>query len=67
MHNGWKAGLAVVMGWFLAACSPVSVLNLAVPRSGYHVVRDLAYGPDTRQKLDLYVPDQGGGGRRKCR
>ncbi len=65
MHNGWKAGLAVVMGWFLAACSPVSVLNLAVPRSGYHVVRDLAYGPDTRQKLDLYVPDQGGGGAAK--
>ncbi len=45
------------MGALLAACSPVSVLNLAVSRSGYHVVRDLAYGADPRQKLDLYVPD----------
>ena len=43
----------------LTACTPVSVslLNLTVPRSGYHVVRDLAYGTDPRQKLDLYVPD----------
>jgi acetyl esterase/lipase len=57
MHKGWKAGFAALMGALLAACSPVSVLNLAVSRSGYHVVRDLAYGADPRQKLDLYVPD----------
>jgi acetyl esterase/lipase len=59
MHKGWKRGFAALAGTFLAACSPVSVLNLAVPRSGYHVVRDLAYGADPRQKLDLYVPDGG--------
>lgn len=59
MHKGLKAGLAALMGGILAACSPVSVLNLAVPRSGYHVVRNLAYGPDARQTLDLYVPDGG--------
>ncbi|MEP6830337.1 MAG: alpha/beta hydrolase [Rhizomicrobium sp.] len=57
MHKGWKTGFAALMGALLAACSPVSVLNLAVSRSGYHVVRDLAYGADPRQKLDLYVPD----------
>jgi acetyl esterase/lipase len=51
------AGLAAVLGAMLAACSPISVLNLAVPRTGYHVVRDLAYGADPRQKLDLYIPD----------
>ena len=41
------------------ACAPAAVLalNLAVPRSGYHVVRDLPYGTDPRQKLDVYVPD----------
>jgi acetyl esterase/lipase len=42
----------------LAACSPASLLDLAVSRAGYHVERDLAYGADPRQKLDLYVPDQ---------
>jgi acetyl esterase/lipase len=57
MHKGWKAGVAALMGALLAACSPISVLNLAISRSGYHVVRDLAYGADPRQKLDLYVPD----------
>jgi acetyl esterase/lipase len=57
MRKGWKTGLAALMGVLLAACSPVSVLNLAVPKTGYHVVRDLAYGTDPRQKLDLYVPD----------
>jgi acetyl esterase/lipase len=56
MHKGWKTA-AALMGVLLSACSPVSVLNLAVPRSGYHVVRDLAYGGDPRQKLDLYIPD----------
>ncbi len=40
----------------LAACSPAALINLAVPRAGYHVERDLAYGADPRQKLDLYVP-----------
>jgi acetyl esterase/lipase len=39
-----------------AACSP-TLLNLTVPRSGYSVHRNIAYGPDTRQKLDIYVPD----------
>lgn len=41
----------------LAACSPAPLLNLTVSRSGYRVVRDLAYGGESRQKLDLYIPD----------
>jgi acetyl esterase/lipase len=57
MQRRWKTGLAVLLSALLGACSPISVLNLAVSRSGYHVVRDLAYGADPRQKLDLYVPD----------
>jgi acetyl esterase/lipase len=39
-----------------AACSP-ALLNLTVPRSGYSIHRDIAYGPEKRQKLDIYVPD----------
>jgi acetyl esterase/lipase len=57
MRKGWTMGLAALMSLLLAACSPVSLLNLAVPRTGYHMVRDLAYGADPRQRLDLYVPD----------
>lgn len=50
-------GLIALLAGVIAACSPVAVLNLAIPRSGYRVVRDLAYGSDPRQKLDFYVPD----------
>jgi acetyl esterase/lipase len=57
MHKGWKTTAVALMSAVLVACSPVSLLNLAVSRSGYHVVRDLAYGADPRQKLDLYIPD----------
>ena len=31
--------------------------NRMMSRAGYHVVSDLPYGADPRQKLDLYVPD----------
>jgi len=57
MGRRWKQGLAALIGLLAAGCSPISLLNLAVSREGYHVVRDLAYGADPRQKLDLYVPD----------
>lgn len=35
----------------------VAAINLTVPRSGYRVEKDLAYGGDPRQTLDLYIPD----------
>jgi len=38
------------------ACSPLQLLNLAVPRSGYTLTRDLAYGERPRQRLDVYAP-----------
>lgn len=53
IHMVWVAALAAL----LSACSPAALLNLAVPQDGYHIERDLAYGADPRQKLDLYVPD----------
>ncbi|HVZ28631.1 MAG TPA: alpha/beta hydrolase [Rhizomicrobium sp.] len=43
---------ALLAGTFLPA-----LVDGVVPRTGYHVVRDLAYGPGPRQRLDLYVPD----------
>jgi len=47
--------LAAAGNTALAAAAPV--FDLMVPRKGYAVRRDLAYGQDSRQSLDLYVPD----------
>jgi acetyl esterase/lipase len=44
----------------LAACSPVDVVNLLTPSDGYDVTRDIAYGPQTRHRLDLYEPETPG-------
>ncbi len=55
LHTIWASFLALLA----SACSPVSLLNATIPTSGYHVVPDLAYGTDQRQKLDLYIPDAG--------
>jgi acetyl esterase/lipase len=50
------AGLAALGAALLSACSPVSAINLLVPREGYDVRAGLSYGPDPRHKLDVYVP-----------
>lgn len=42
----------------LTACSGADVLNLTVPRGGYTLKRDIAYGTLPRQKLDIYTPAQ---------
>lgn len=62
-RKAWKISLAALFAGLLAGCAPIGgasvwVLNLMVPRSGYSAVRDLSYGSDPRQKLDLYVPDK---------
>lgn len=48
--------VAALGGLLLTACVPI--LNLAVPRAGYSIREDVAYGTDPRQKLDVYVPDK---------
>src|ERR1700753_2725826 len=52
-----KIGVCLGLLGLLTACSQ-GALNLLAPGGRYHVVRDLAYGSDPRQKLDLYVPDK---------
>lgn len=43
---------------FLSGCSNLTVLlNAATPDEGYRIIKDVAYGPHPRQKLDVYVPD----------
>jgi acetyl esterase/lipase len=46
-------GLAALV---LAACSPVAMLNATVSKEGYDLHRDIPYGPETRHRLDIYVP-----------
>ena len=50
--------LAPLVGALAAACSPLAMLNTFGPRdSGVkRVARDLAYGPDPRQTLDIFAP-----------
>src|SRR5258706_8812695 len=48
--------LTAVLGLFGRGRSPAMMLNLTVPRSGYRVRRDLAYGKAPRQRFDLYLP-----------
>ena len=49
---------APALGLFAAACSPLGLLNSLGPRdSGVRrIARDLPYGADPRQRMDLYAP-----------
>ena len=39
-------------------------LHRRAPYPGVKVARDLSYGPDARNRLDVFAPEQPGGGRR---
>lgn len=43
---------------WLAACSPVNLLNAMVPSHGFTTQCDIAYGDLQRQRLDIYLPTQ---------
>lgn len=53
------ATLFALAALLLVACSPLPVLNLAVPSSGYKLARDLAYSELPRHRLDVYTPASG--------
>ncbi len=50
----WPAG--VLASLLLAGCSPASVLNFFVSKSGVEITRSVAYGDGPRRTLDLYRP-----------
>ena len=50
--------LASLLATLLGGCSAAAMLNATVPREGFTLDRDIAYGPLPRQKLDLYRPDR---------
>jgi acetyl esterase/lipase len=55
--GAWPILLALFAAVALTACAPVRVLNtLASASSGHRVETNIAYGPESRQKLDIYRP-----------
>jgi len=50
--------VGAVLGLVASACSPLKVFNAVMPKDGGArlVVRDAAFGPDPRQRLDIYAP-----------
>jgi len=40
----------------LPACSPLNLLNAFVPDNGNKLSSDVIYGPEARQRLDIYEP-----------
>lgn len=51
-----KAVFAAWLMTLLMACTPLKVLNAFTPSSTFSRTSDLAYGPDPRNKLDVYTP-----------
>jgi len=47
---------AVAVLGVMAACSPLTALNVLTPSGTYVKTGDIAYGADPRQKLDVYTP-----------
>ncbi len=52
-----RRGLFASLAGLLSGCSPATLLNATVPRQGFTREADIAYGPEPRQKLDLYRPE----------
>src|SRR6476661_4204879 len=50
-----RLALTVSLGW-MSACSPQHLAELVLLRDDFHLTRDLAYGSDPRQRLDVYQP-----------
>jgi acetyl esterase/lipase len=53
-RRGLFSGLAALLG----GCSPASLLNKTVPKQGYRLDADIAYGDGPRRMLDLYTPEK---------
>jgi acetyl esterase/lipase len=53
--------LAGACGFVLSGCSALTAFNTLTPRDpASHAGRDIAYGPDPRQRLDVYTPETHG-------
>lgn len=50
--------LSLLAVFALSGCSGADLLNLTIPRSGYTLHKDIAYGTQPRQMMDIYLPDR---------
>ena len=57
--------LAALLAFLCAGCSPLTLLNVAVPSSTYRLEEGVAYGGLPRQRLDVYVPARAAPGERR--
>jgi acetyl esterase/lipase len=48
------AGAGVLLG--VAGCAPIGLLDALTPAGDYVAEVDIAYGPEPRQRLDVYMP-----------
>ena len=46
-------------GLLLSACSPLALVNALVPEDNHRSRTGIAYGPEARQKLDVFRPPDG--------
>lgn len=60
VHLGRRAFLTAGSA-LLSACSPLGLLNALTPADagGHLAAGGIAYGPDERHRLDIYVPEHG--------
>ncbi|TFY88734.1 alpha/beta hydrolase [Pseudomonas nabeulensis] len=56
MSSRFLQAFTLALTAFLAACSPINVLNALTPSSTFTKTSAIAYGDDPRQKLDIYRP-----------
>ncbi len=52
----YRAAASILLAVTLCACSALDFVNLLVPSGTYTASRNLAYGPDPREKLEVYRP-----------
>ena len=64
MHRrGLILAASSLAGALASACSPLTAFNTLAPRDpAARAGRDIAYGPDPRQRLDVYTPKGGAAG-----
>lgn len=56
-HHFWYIGWILALGCFGGWVSnPVTLLNVLTPPRGYSIETNLAYGKESRQGMDLYLP-----------
>lgn len=56
-----RAAIVSIALLALAGCSGAQILNATIPRGGYTIHKDIAYGTEPLQKLDIYVPEKKNG------